>query len=168
MRALGPREALSRVRLLAGQALSDLRAVTRDLHPPALAQHGLLQTLQTLAEQFSGERTTVVTEMIPDLPVALPDGTALGLFRISQAALTNAVRHGHASRCIVRLSVEAGLLVLEIEDDGVGFIPARTEHGVGLPGMRERAASLGGQLTIESELGRGTRVRAAVPYPFQG
>jgi len=168
LRVLGPREELSRVRMLAAQALADLRAVTRDLHPPSLAQHGLLRTLQTLAEQVNGERMQVSCEMVPSLPVELPTGTALGLFRISQAALTNAVRHAHASRAVLRLSLQPGLLILEVEDDGVGFIPSRTEHGVGLPGMRERATSLGGQLVIESDLGQGTKVRASVPFPFQG
>ena len=69
---------------------------------------------------------------------------------------------------MLRLSLQPGLLILEVEDDGVGFIPSRTEHGVGLPGMRERATSLGGQLVIESDLGQGTKVRASVPFPFQG
>lgn len=160
LRSAGSPE-LASTRSLVAQALADLRSVSRDLHPPALQQHGLVGALRQLAESLSTERTPVeaALEAMPELAPA----TALGLFRIAQSALTNTVRHARASRAMVRLSVLAGNVVLEVEDDGIGYAPERTDHGIGVPGMRERAASLGGALVIQSALGEGTRVQAAVP-----
>ena len=152
---------LAQSRSLVAQALADIRSVSRDLHPPALQQHGLVGALRQLAQGLSTERTPVeaALEAVPELMPA----AALGLFRIAQAALTNTVRHACASRAVVRLRIASGEVLLEVEDDGVGYAPERTDHGIGVPGMRERAASLGGALVIQSALGHGTKVQAAVP-----
>ena len=163
LRALGVRPELQRARGLVAQALADLRAVSRDLHPPALQQYGLVQTLRTLAESCATEQMMVQADIDPAVPGELPSTMSLGLFRIAQAALANSVTHARAAQTVLRLHEEEGELVLEIEDNGVGFVPSRTEHGVGVPGMRERAASLGGRILIQSDLGRGTLVRATVP-----
>ena len=163
IRAGQPDDGLRLARTLTAQALDDLRSMTRELHPPSLSQHGLHQTLRTLAASLTSERMRVTAEIAPDAPHELPMGTALGLYRIAQAALANTLRHAQARSAVLRLRLDANDLVLEVADDGVGFIPSRTEHGVGVPGMRERAASLGGSISIDSDLGRGTVVRVALP-----
>ena len=85
------------------------------------------------------------------------------LLRILREAVTNAVRHGHASRVKIRLAKDGGLR-LSVTDDGAGFDPARVESaGFGLDSMRERVRALGGELRIDSVLGRGTVVEAVVP-----
>ena len=88
------------------------------------------------------------------------------LFRIAQAALTNVVRHAGARRASVRVSLEqASTVLLEIEDDGRGFVPAYAPGALGLLAMRERALSLGGAFWLEAAPGAGTRVRAVLPLP---
>jgi signal transduction histidine kinase len=159
----GERDQLRRARGLVAQALADLRAVSRDLHPPGLQQHGLVQTLRTLAQSFASDEMQVAAEIDAEVPAELPASTALGLFRIAQAALANSVRHARAAQAVLRLHQDQGELVLEVEDNGVGFVPLRTEHGIGVPGMRERAQSLGGRIAIESNVGRGTLIRATSP-----
>ena len=106
-----------------------------------------------------------------NLPEHLPPDVEITLFRILQEGLSNAARYASASHVYVRVEQFAsGTLVAHIEDDGVGFLPGKylNPHddlrGMGLLGMRERAALLGGTLTIDSTPGRGTRLRAEIPW----
>ncbi|WP_163559696.1 PAS domain-containing sensor histidine kinase [Halomonas sp. NO4] len=90
--------------------------------------------------------------------------TATVLFRILQECLTNIRRHARASRVIVRYDEHDDRACLEVRDDGIGFIPQATqERGVGLTGMRERVAMLGGSLRVESSPGMGTRIGITLP-----
>jgi signal transduction histidine kinase len=87
-----------------------------------------------------------------------------GLYRIAQEALNNALKHAAANNVVVRLANEDSRTVLEVEDDGRGFIvdSADGRGGMGLANMRERARKLGGSLAVLSAPGRGTIVRATV------
>jgi signal transduction histidine kinase len=105
-------------------------------------------------------------EPAPDVSVRVK----LGLYRILQEALSNVRRHAEVGAASVRLRSRSGKVVLEIADEGRGFDPPqlsgkaateRSEH-IGLRGMRERAALIGGTLRISSQPGRGTRVRVEV------
>src|SRR5260370_40121135 len=92
----------------------------------------------------------------------LPGEVNFAAFRIAQAAVANVVRHARARRAVIRIARGGTRLALEIEDDGVGF-DARLDgnaEGMGIAGMRARAASAGGALQIDAAPGRGTRVRA--------
>ena len=101
-------------------------------------------------------------ERLPPLPAAVE----VAAYRIALEALTNAVRHAHARRCTVRLTVDdtPAQFAVEVVDDGRG-IPAAHRAGVGLASMRERAAELGGSCIIEPAPGGGTRVSARLPCP---
>jgi signal transduction histidine kinase len=86
-------------------------------------------------------------------------------YRIVQEALTNVVRHAHASHCTIRLNLvtgEASVLEVEVADDGVG-VPETPILGVGLRSMRERAAELGGSCQVMRAAEGGTRIRASLP-----
>jgi len=86
---------------------------------------------------------------------------AQDILRIVQESLTNVSRHAHASHVLVRLAWSSGGLQVMVQDDGVGFDPAQglgRPGCFGLAGMQERARRLGGELWVESELGRGTKV----------
>ena len=89
------------------------------------------------------------------------------LLRLIQEAMTNARRHSAAEKLAVTLRREGSDLIVEVKDDGQGFLP-ETASGVGLGSMRERAAAVGGELEIESSLGRGTIVRVRAPFPREG
>ena len=86
-----------------------------------------------------------------------------GIYRIVQEALTNAVKHGQAQRAAVELVERDHSLRVSIRDDGTGFDPAAATDGFGLVGMRERVELLGGELTIESAPGSGTRIAVSLP-----
>ena len=110
------------------------------------------------------EITLEVEDGFPSTPLG---ETGAQLSRVVQEAITNARRHSGASRVSVTLKIEGEDLVAEVSDDGQGIGPD-TKPGVGLSGMRERAAIIGGTLTIDSEAGRGTRVNLRVPDPQKG
>ena len=155
---------LDKVRALIEATLDDLRGLSRDLRPAALDRLGLVPALQELAESMP--ELSVELRAPPGLPPLSPDA-ALCLYRIAQSALANVARHARARRAAITLAHEGGRLRLCVEDDGVGFDPARLpDHaGIGLAGMRERAAWLEGSFRVESAPGTGTRVLVELPSP---
>jgi signal transduction histidine kinase len=96
----------------------------------------------------------------------LSRGAALALYRVAPEALGNAAAHGHASHVDVRLTRFDGLVLLSVSDDGQGFDPNRigASHGLGLINMRERARQLNGTFELDSEPGRGTTMKVAIPF----
>jgi signal transduction histidine kinase len=159
--AADPAPELERVQTLAKEALAELREVIFELRPAELAGDGLAESLrkhvQVLDRVWSAGRRTAVRFEGEDVP--LPPETEAVVFRIAQEALYNALRHGRPHEVTVRLSPGA----LEVRDDGVGFDTASdSRDGLGLASMRERAASVGGVLTIDSSRA-GTVVRLEVP-----
>jgi signal transduction histidine kinase len=144
--------------------ISDIRRLVYDLRPPALDDLGLAEALRRLAERYGSEddqlRVSVeAPEDLPDLPAAVE----VAVYRITQEALTNVVRHARARTCVVRLVVDEDV-TLEIVDDGVG-IPAERSAGVGLTSMHERASELGGSCIVEPVPKGGTLVLVRLPLP---
>jgi len=141
-----------------GQLMGELRRLCSDLRPPALDQLGLAAALRALAREVTTRGLPVETHLED---MSLPDGIAIGLYRICQEALFNALRHAGASCAVVTLSRDGNEVVLTVADDGRGFDPAATRGQAGrfgLLGMAERAEALGGHLAMESAPGEGTRV----------
>ena len=85
------------------------------------------------------------------------------LFRIAQESLTNAARHAYAQHIWLSITQDQHFIRLQVRDDGCGFDPLQKQLGLGIAGMRERAALLGGEVTIISEQGQGTTVEACLP-----
>jgi signal transduction histidine kinase len=96
-------------------------------------------------------------------PVRVDDQTAIHVYRILQEALANVARHSGSRQAAVRLRSRGRSIELEVEDRGCGFSPHTSRRGLGLVAMRERAALLGGTLTVEGGPDGGTRVRLIVP-----
>ena len=119
----------------------------------------MVQRNRARAQDF--EISLELGEGFPSAPLG---HTGTDLLRIIQEALTNARRHSEAKRVSVSLEMDGGDLLVEVADDGRGFGP-ETPPGVGLGSMRERAALIGGELEIESEVERGTTVRLRVTAP---
>ncbi len=166
-------EQLGRAAALLEDAFGELRALILDLRPPDLAVDRLGDAIRkqlALVERTSD--LTVDLHIDGGAEVAEPE-TERQLFRIVQEAVANVVRHATADSLTVSISlVEAGdaagnpVLRLEIGDDGTGFDPSERairSRRLGLTSMFDRAQALGGQLTIDSSPGLGTRVRAEVP-----
>jgi signal transduction histidine kinase len=164
------REELLAARTLVRDALDDVRALMAGLRPRLLDERGLVVALRSLAAMppLWGTEVSVETQSI-DAEQRLPADVELALFRIAQEAVSNARRHGAASRVRVSLAVRRGIAELLVVDDGRGFLwePGFlwSSRGAGLPGMRERAELLGGALRVESAPGAGTRIAATVPVP---
>jgi PAS domain S-box-containing protein len=158
-------EALDYILALADSGLTELRVLIFDLRPESLAMEGLVTAL---AKQSAAVHARNGIEIRTDL-CAEPDvslETKEAIYRITQEALHNAVKHAQAGRLDLRLYCSRESIVLEVSDDGVGFDPTIVFPGhLGLHSMYERATSLGGTLAIHSSPGKGTRVRAQFPSP---
>ncbi|HWA87641.1 MAG TPA: response regulator [Opitutus sp.] len=145
---------------LASESVSQTRALARGLCPVQLETAGLVSALDDLAYQA---QLMHGVECRCRCDVRAPECdhlTAMHLYRISQEAMHNAIRHGGAKRIRVMLSLEAGQHRLTVEDDGCGFdlSAARSRGGAGLKLMGYRAAMIGGTFSADSQPGRGTRV----------
>ena len=97
-----------------------------------------------------------------ELPANLSFDLELCIFRVAQEALNNAVKHSHASEVLVELTSVEGAMVLKIRDEGVGFDPSTSRQGIGLTSMRERLRPFGGELCVESTVGKGTTIIAKI------
>jgi two-component system sensor histidine kinase UhpB len=152
------RRRLRELRELTSSTLEGVRRLALDLRPSALDHFGLTAALAASAEEFSKRW---------GIPVHLPPDVELALYRTTQEALSNVAKHARASRVSIALRRLGERLVLRVEDDGKGFRPeevmASRERGLGLFGMQERLALVGGSLEIRSRPGAGTEVLAQVP-----
>ncbi|MET0694227.1 MAG: sensor histidine kinase [Propionibacteriaceae bacterium] len=150
----------------ARSSLDEVREVARRLRPGVLQDLGLLSALAGLATDFSKHSGAHVRRgFAPGLPALVPD-TELVVYRVAQEALTNAARHSGADTVDLSLSRQGESVALRIADNGHG-VDDLTE-GAGIRGMRERAALVGGQLTIGPRMGGGTEVRLLVPVTSTG
>jgi len=137
------------------EALHELRELARGIHPAILTDGGLAPALRTLAE-----RTPIpVSVSAPER--RLPPAVETAAFFIVSEALANVVKHAHATHASVTVDADRRTVTVVIEDDGDGG--ADVARGSGLRGLQDRAQTLGGRLSVESESGAGTRVRAELP-----
>lgn len=149
---------------LGAEAHAELRAVIDGLAPPDLGEAGLAESLRRYAVLAGRAHGTDVRFTAAELPV-LAEHQDAALYRVAQEALHNALRHSGAAHIGVTLSRRPRRVVLEVADDGTGFVPDSLDAhgGLGLVSMRERAASAGGTLTVRSAPGAGTTIRLSVP-----
>lgn len=145
----------------------NLHRLAVNLRPASLDHLGLITTLQQLIREFSRQYNIKVDfETVGMQEKRMPIEVETALLRIVQESLTNVVLHAQAARVDILLNMTGKRVSAIIEDNGVGFIPASAmvEDQLGLFGMRERVEMLGGTFTIESSPGKGTTVKAEVPF----
>src|SRR3989454_11401546 len=161
---------LSETALMVDDLVKSVRRIATELRPAILDQLGLPAAVEWLAQDFS--RRTGIRCQSTILPIngAISDELATALFRIVQEALTNVSRHAGATRVNIELGVKSDCVTLEVNDDGGGITEAGTTgpRSLGILGMRERAAVLGGVLEVAPRSGGGTRVAAWFPPAPQG
>jgi len=164
----GVRDRLRRARDLAERTVQTVRNISLLLRPALLDDLGLVPALQWLLEDFE-RRSGIASEFtecgVQDL---LPDSVKTCVYRVAQEALHNCEKHAGASHMRVALRQSSNQLDIEIEDNGRGLeLDAKgmpgSSAGLGILGMRERAARVGGVLTFESAPGRGTQVGLRIP-----
>ena len=151
-------ENLRELRDTAQEAFQEMRLLIFELRPSALEHNGLAAALQArldAVELRGGMKGELHVSGEDHLPPDLQDE----LYHIAQEALNNTLKHAHASQVDVYLSLSETCVKLQICDDGSGFDPAKISRGgLGLAGMRERAQRIGGDLLVESTIGKGTKV----------
>ncbi|HET7700667.1 MAG TPA: sensor histidine kinase [Candidatus Limnocylindria bacterium] len=158
---------LTELRELVVQTLDGVRRLAVHLGPSILEDLGLRSGLEWLGDRVRGDTGLSVGMDLGDDHGRIAPPVAIAVFRVAQEALTNVVRHGRAARVTVTLHETPSELVLVITDDGLGFdvddARSRPTASVGLFGMAERVALVGGELDIRSHVGSGTCVRVRVP-----
>jgi two-component system sensor histidine kinase UhpB len=146
---------------------SRLRHLVFELHPHVLESAGFVFALRAHLEELGAMEPSPTYEMEGELDREPSRTTRATMYRITQEGIANARKHANASRVVVRFEEKEGGFSVEIEDDGIGFDPAKLEavppHHLGLTSMRERAELAGGWLRIESEPGNGTIVKVWLP-----
>ncbi len=161
---------LQRLRGIAEHTLGELRTLIYELRPTILDDLGLGAAIRWMVKEVVEPTGVKVDLHLQGLDRRLPHQVETAIFRITQEAFNNMLKHAAASRARVAVEVNSREVTVTVEDNGKGFNPAtvpvsRSGRGLGLMGMRERAELLGGLLEIDSVLGRGTRVHGVLPLP---
>jgi signal transduction histidine kinase len=165
----GVRQAMERIGTLAAEALAYVRSVSKRLHPPEWQRLPLEAALRELWD-MSGVPQAFEADLLID---ALPQEPALAvkalLYRAAQEAISNLTRHSKATRVRMHLAAAGDRVILTCEDNGIGFdagrlfsAPARLSAGIGLLSIRDEAAALGGQFSVESGP-NGTKLEISAP-----
>ena len=161
-------QGLQQLSKLAQQTLESIRILAQQLRPSVLEDLGLLSAFRWLVED-STHRLHLQVELhvggFPSEKHPLPSEYETALFRIAQESLTNIARHAQAQQVHVELLQEQTQLRLQIQDNGLGYIPSPKRTGLGIFGMRERAAQLGGTFSIQTHQPTGTQVQVLLPLP---
>jgi signal transduction histidine kinase len=140
----------------------EIRRIIHDLRPSAIDDLGLPAAIESHAQaNLAAHGIDVGLEIESDL--AAEPAVGITLFRIFQEIVTNVLRHSSADHVSVELYRSGGEVTLAVEDDGVGFDPGRSVEGAGLVGIRERAALVGGTVTVDSEPNMGTHIVVRIP-----
>jgi PAS domain S-box-containing protein len=159
---------LERARSQLAHVIDHLRSVARGLHPVVLRDLGLAESLRTLAQTMSTPRLTIDVDVPAKLP-GMSGDLALGVYRIAQEAVLNAVRHADTHAVRIAILAEPECVRLTVSDDGRGFAPRSVGgRSLGLLGMEQRAIAVGGTLEVDSAPGRGTRVTFTCPLAVVG
>jgi nitrate/nitrite-specific signal transduction histidine kinase len=154
------RRRLEELRQLTRGALAEMRMLLLELRPSALVEVELGDLLRQLSEAFTG-RSRIPIQLDVDTDIQIPPDVKVGLYRIAQEALNNIAKHAGASQVMLMLRSQQKGVELSIADDGCGFDPCciSSEH-LGLKIMGERSREIGVRLTVDSQIGSGTKVIA--------
>ena len=163
----GGEESLSEARSIVEKTLQSVRDLSQLLHPSMLDDLGLLDTATWSLRAFS-RRTGIRAELIVEqLDSRLAPGLEACIYRVMQEALTNIARHAQATTCEVLIRRREFSVLLVVTDNGRGFDLARSHspesRGLGIIGLRERVAALGGTMHLDTAVGRGTTLSVELP-----
>ncbi len=149
---------------LVNNTIDAVRRISTELRPGILDDLGLVAALDWAAEDFESRTGIRVTKKLPEEVVVDAD-RATALFRIFQETLTNIALHSGATEVSIELAEDNGVITLQVQDNGRGISDEKlsARESLGILGMRERAALLGGELIVDTAPGRGTTVRVRLP-----
>jgi signal transduction histidine kinase len=156
-------ERLRRARQGAEETLEIIRRLSMLLRPSMLDDLGLSAALGWYAKQFSASTAIRVSLSDDGSADLLPNAHKTSLYRIVQETLTNCARHSEAKSILIKLGTHEGRYIVRIEDDGKGFVPSHEVRGIGLIGIEERVAEMGGIFELKSAAGAGTKILVSIP-----
>ena len=163
----GSPRVLGEAQAMADGALKTVRSLSQLLHPATLDDLGLAAAIDSSLRGLARRQEIRAELHQKDLPDRLPRDVELAAYRIVQEAITNVGKHANATQCHVHLTHLPDRLLIEVEDDGVGFVEDTDRpiiaRGLGLISVRERASRLGGTFNILSTPGHGTRLIVSLP-----
>jgi len=160
------RDPIRDVRERLGHLGKDVQALSHRLHSSKLDYLGLAPAARSLCREISEQHKVDINFSEAGIPRSLPRQISISLFRVLQEALQNAIKYSGARHFTVEIRARSGTIELVVRDRGVGFDPqaAMKHQGLGLISMRERMQSVNGELSIDSQPGKGTTVKAGVPF----
>jgi len=146
------------------EVIQELTFLIQEMYPLALKEKGLINSLREYIFEWENRTDIRINFRILD-ETRLPINIEQALYRIVQESLANVARHSHATRADLSVDYRESDVTVVIADNGCGFDPSSKSSGIGLRLIRERAESIGGQVTIESLAGSGTKIMIRVPHP---
>ena len=149
---------------LTDAAVNTVRKISLELRPPGLDQLGLVEAIEWQAQRFQSQTGITCICVCSLESVDLTSEQSTALYRISQEALTNVLRHAEATMVEIKIDQEKDNFVLTIKDNGRGITESDTlgSQSLGILGMRERAHLVGGKITISGDKGKGTEITIRV------
>jgi PAS domain S-box-containing protein len=149
-----------------GEIAADVQSISHQLHSSKLEYLGIVAAMRSFCAEFAEQQKVEIDFSFAEIPQNLPQGISLCLFRVSQEALHNAVKHSGVRQFEVKLGGGSDGIHLIVHDSGHGFDceGAMLGRGLGLISMKERLKLVNGELTIDSHYKRGTTVHARVPF----
>jgi len=139
------------------QALKEMRLLVYDLIPETIEQQGLIAALEQRLN-FVEKRAGLLVDFSQEGPLDIPTDTQVDIYRITQEALNNAVKHAAATKISVAYQHIDHVISISVTDNGKGFDPTQVSKGMGLKNMQDRAHKLGGRIKINSIPGKGTTI----------
>jgi two-component system sensor histidine kinase ChiS len=160
---LSARNHLEEAENLVYEVIQELTFLIQEMYPLALQENGLINALREYFYEWENRNEIPVTFKVEG-EQSLPLATAQAVYRIIQETLANVARHSQANHVAVSITFLADSILVIIADDGLGFDPGKKLPGVGLRSMRERTGMIGGQLAVESDPGKGTKIILSAPF----
>jgi PAS domain S-box-containing protein len=153
---------------VSSQVYGVVRNLLQRLRPVALDELGVASAVQYSVEQWQRRHPDVRCEFVTSGELeGLPEDVNITVYRLVQECLTNIARHAQARKVSIRVeqtqTPDGRAIVVQVEDDGLGFDPATRRKGLGIIGLRERVEVLGGRFELQSVTGKGTQIRATIP-----
>lgn len=150
---------------LLDSAVEEVRSISRNLQPGALAELGLEPALKDLINNFDGDNYPEIDLQVYDLPKDMNNILALSIFRVIQELLYNSIKHAKANEILIQINRKDDELVIQFEDDGIGYDPDNLKRkGMGLENIKSRIGFLKGTLSVDTRPGAGLSVLIHVNY----
>jgi signal transduction histidine kinase len=150
--------------LLLKETIHDVRQLLLNLSPSVLEEFGYITAVEGLVHKINETKIIHFDLVVFGLQHRLPKDYELALYRITKELINNVIKHAAANRVSLQIGVRNGLLILMIEDDGVGFDSHSRMDGYGLNNLNSRTKLLKGTMTIDSKKGKGTSVLIEIPF----